>query len=124
MVLVVDPETRAAVGEGEVGEIWVDSPSKARGYFEHPTETEVKMCVLGFLCLCMGEAQSVRPSVSSCFLWCCRLIHVCIMFIYHHHRMPSMPAWRRAARTRRWRSGRTCGRATSGSCTMGCVDGN
>lgn len=40
VVLVVNPETRLALGEGEVGEIWVDSPSKAQGYFDHPAETE------------------------------------------------------------------------------------
>lgn len=40
IVLVVNAETRVALGEGEVGEIWVDSPSKAQGYFDHPAETE------------------------------------------------------------------------------------
>ena len=32
-VRVVDPERRVALEHGRVGEIWVDSPSKAAGYF-------------------------------------------------------------------------------------------
>jgi acyl-CoA synthetase (AMP-forming)/AMP-acid ligase II/surfactin synthase thioesterase subunit/protoporphyrinogen oxidase/acyl carrier protein len=39
-VCVVDPETRTVRAEGEVGELWVDSPSKAAGYFGMPEETE------------------------------------------------------------------------------------
>ncbi len=37
---VVDPETGAALSEGRVGELWVDSPSKAAGYYGLPEETE------------------------------------------------------------------------------------
>jgi acyl-CoA synthetase (AMP-forming)/AMP-acid ligase II len=33
-VKVVDPETHTPLGEGRVGEIWVNSPSVARGYVE------------------------------------------------------------------------------------------
>lgn len=33
---IVDPHTLHARGPGEVGEIWVDSPSKARGYWGQP----------------------------------------------------------------------------------------
>ena len=35
-VRIVDPESGAVRGEGEVGEIWVDSPSKAEGYWALP----------------------------------------------------------------------------------------
>ncbi|MDP2313674.1 MAG: AMP-binding protein, partial [Pseudomonadota bacterium] len=35
-VRVVDPETTRALGEGRVGELWVDSPSKAAGYWGLP----------------------------------------------------------------------------------------
>lgn len=37
---IVDPETRLPVAEGSVGEIWVDSPSKASGYFGLPDLSE------------------------------------------------------------------------------------
>ncbi|MCB9675785.1 MAG: fatty acyl-AMP ligase [Alphaproteobacteria bacterium] len=36
---IVDPATRTVVPDGSVGEIWVDSPSKARGYLGRPEET-------------------------------------------------------------------------------------
>jgi amino acid adenylation domain-containing protein len=39
-VRIVDPETLAERGPGEVGEIWVCSPSVARGYWDRPQETE------------------------------------------------------------------------------------
>jgi 1-acyl-sn-glycerol-3-phosphate acyltransferase len=35
-VAIVDPQTRRRCGADEVGEIWVSSPSKARGYFGQP----------------------------------------------------------------------------------------
>ena len=35
-VRIVDPETHRALGDGEIGEIWVDSPSKALGYYGLP----------------------------------------------------------------------------------------
>ncbi|AHI01116.1 fatty acyl-AMP ligase [Kutzneria albida] len=38
-VRIVDPRTRQPCGTGQVGEIWVDSPSKALGYFGLPEET-------------------------------------------------------------------------------------
>ena len=38
-VRIVDPERRAALAEGVVGEIWVSSPSVARGYWNRPAET-------------------------------------------------------------------------------------
>jgi amino acid adenylation domain-containing protein len=37
---VVDPETRAALPEGDVGELWVSGPSVPYGYFERPDLTE------------------------------------------------------------------------------------
>ncbi len=37
---VVDPETRLVLPEGAVGELWVDSPSKAVGYWGDPTASE------------------------------------------------------------------------------------
>ncbi|MCB9686348.1 MAG: AMP-binding protein [Alphaproteobacteria bacterium] len=36
VVRIVDPETRATLPAGRVGEIWVDSPSKADGYWGLP----------------------------------------------------------------------------------------
>lgn len=38
-VRVVDPATRQAVPPGTIGEIWVDSPSKAAGYWGLPEDT-------------------------------------------------------------------------------------
>ncbi|WP_069166750.1 fatty acyl-AMP ligase [Nocardia altamirensis] len=37
---IVDPETRVALPEGRLGEIWVSSPSVCTGYFNRPEETE------------------------------------------------------------------------------------
>ncbi len=39
-VRVVDPETRTEVGEGKEGEVWVNSPSKALGYWNNVQETQ------------------------------------------------------------------------------------
>ncbi len=39
VVRIVDPETRQALGEGRVGEIWVDGPSKGGGYWNRPELT-------------------------------------------------------------------------------------
>lgn len=41
-VRIVDPETCAALPEGSVGEIWVDSGSKAPGYFGMPEESQTR----------------------------------------------------------------------------------
>jgi 8-amino-7-oxononanoate synthase len=38
-VVIVDPDSMTVVGEGAVGEIWVASPSVARGYWGRPQET-------------------------------------------------------------------------------------
>jgi acyl-CoA synthetase (AMP-forming)/AMP-acid ligase II/acyl carrier protein len=38
-VLIVDPETLVPRGPDEVGEIWVDSPSVAQGYWNRPEES-------------------------------------------------------------------------------------
>ena len=38
-VRIVDPQTRTAVAVGAIGEIWVDSPSKAAGYWRQPALT-------------------------------------------------------------------------------------
>ncbi len=38
-VRIVDPESRLARVDGEVGEIWVSGPSVARGYWNRPDET-------------------------------------------------------------------------------------
>lgn len=38
-VRIVDPETHAVLPEGHLGEIWVDSGSKAAGYFGNPEQT-------------------------------------------------------------------------------------
>jgi acyl-CoA synthetase (AMP-forming)/AMP-acid ligase II len=39
-VRIVDPDTLRPSGPGQVGEIWVDSPTKALGYYGDPEETE------------------------------------------------------------------------------------
>lgn len=39
-VVIVDPETREACSDGEIGEVWVHGPSVARGYWNRPEETE------------------------------------------------------------------------------------
>ena len=38
---IVNPDTHGSCGPGEVGEIWVSSPSVARGYWGRPEETEM-----------------------------------------------------------------------------------
>ena len=38
-IVVVDPQTRLAVADGHVGEIWVQGPSVAGGYYEDPEAT-------------------------------------------------------------------------------------
>lgn len=38
-VLIVDPETRLALEEGRVGEVWVSGPSVALGYVDRPEQT-------------------------------------------------------------------------------------
>ena len=39
-VVVVDPERRARLGPGRVGEIWISGPSIADGYWNHPEESQ------------------------------------------------------------------------------------
>jgi acyl-CoA synthetase (AMP-forming)/AMP-acid ligase II/acyl carrier protein len=38
-IMVVDPETRLVCRDGEVGEIWVQGPSVASGYYDRPEAT-------------------------------------------------------------------------------------
>ena len=39
VVRIVDPESRQSLGEGQVGEIWVDGASKGGGYWRRPERT-------------------------------------------------------------------------------------
>jgi acyl-CoA synthetase (AMP-forming)/AMP-acid ligase II len=39
---IVDPEKKMSLPNEHIGEIWVDSPSKALGYFQNPEETAEK----------------------------------------------------------------------------------
>ena len=39
VIRIVDPQSKEAVGEGRVGEIWVDGPSKGGGYWHRPELT-------------------------------------------------------------------------------------
>ena len=38
-VLIVHPETRRPLSDDQIGEIWINSPSCGRGYWERPVET-------------------------------------------------------------------------------------
>lgn len=38
-IVIADPQTRRSLGEGEIGEIWVQSPSVAVGYWENEEAT-------------------------------------------------------------------------------------
>ena len=38
-VLIVHPETRRQLSDDQIGEIWINSPSCGRGYWERPVET-------------------------------------------------------------------------------------
>ncbi|MBL7714418.1 MAG: fatty acyl-AMP ligase [Bdellovibrionales bacterium] len=42
LVRIVDPETLKELPEGHVGEIWVDSENKAKGYFGRPDESAAR----------------------------------------------------------------------------------
>jgi len=39
-VRIVEPETRRALGEGTIGEIWIDGESKCAGYWQRPELTQ------------------------------------------------------------------------------------
>jgi 8-amino-7-oxononanoate synthase len=39
-IKIVDPDTKRELGEDSVGEIWLSSPSVAKGYWERPLETQ------------------------------------------------------------------------------------
>lgn len=39
-IVVVDPASQSACEDGQVGEIWISSPSVATGYWNRPSETE------------------------------------------------------------------------------------
>ncbi|MEE2732357.1 MAG: AMP-binding protein [Pseudomonadota bacterium] len=54
-VRIVQPDTRSACAEGEVGEIWVSGPSVAQGYWAKPTLSEST-----FKARIEGEASSER----------------------------------------------------------------
>ena len=41
-VIIVDPESRKVLEEDDIGEIWVNSPSKAMGYWEKPDLSEAE----------------------------------------------------------------------------------
>ncbi len=43
-ILIVDPQTRQVVDETQIGEIWIDSPSTGKGYWE---KEEINMEVFG-----------------------------------------------------------------------------
>jgi thioester reductase-like protein len=36
VIRIVDPDTRKDLGENRIGEVWLDGPSKARGYWHRP----------------------------------------------------------------------------------------
>ena len=38
-VIIVDPEKRRKLGDNEIGEIWINSPSSGKGYWNRPAES-------------------------------------------------------------------------------------
>ncbi|MEO8306928.1 MAG: fatty acyl-AMP ligase [Pseudomonadota bacterium] len=52
-IAIVDPGTRVRVRDTEVGEVWVDGPSVARGYFD-----DVQACAATFGAMLSGEEGS------------------------------------------------------------------
>ncbi|MDB5747722.1 MAG: AMP-dependent synthetase and ligase [Massilia sp.] len=55
-VAIVDPETHLQVSNWRVGEVWVSSPSVARGYWMKPAETEAAFGAM----LASGEGPFLR----------------------------------------------------------------
>jgi amino acid adenylation domain-containing protein len=51
-VCIVDPQTRRLLPDGEIGEIWVDSPSVAAGYWNRPEQSQASF----------GVAMDVAPN--------------------------------------------------------------
>jgi len=43
-VRIVEPESRREMGEDQVGEIWIRSPSKAAGYYNRPEDSRKEFC--------------------------------------------------------------------------------
>lgn len=65
VIHIIDPETRCPVSEGSVGEIWIESESVARGYFElEELSTETFKVPLGEgsdqYCLRSGDLGFIR----------------------------------------------------------------
>lgn len=63
-VLIVHPEHRTPLAEGEVGEIWVAGPCVARGYWQNPVATEYSFRAT----LVTGEGPFLRTGDLGCFL--------------------------------------------------------
>ena len=63
----MNPDTRECQGQGRVGEIWLDGPSKTRGYFDDETKTAE-----AFRGLVKGEEEGGRVYLQTGdqgFLW-------------------------------------------------------
>ena len=64
-IRIVDPESRVAVADGEIGEIWVNSPSVASGYWHKPEDTAQ---VFGAVTVDSGDGPYLRTGDLGCIV--------------------------------------------------------
>lgn len=64
-IVIVEPERRVALRDGEIGEIWIAGPSVAHGYWKQPAETEA---TFGATLADTGEGPFLRTGDLG-FLW-------------------------------------------------------
>ena len=64
-IRIVDPESRVAVADGDIGEIWVNSPSVASGYWHKPEDTAQ---VFGAVISDSGDGPYLRTGDLGCIV--------------------------------------------------------